>query len=61
LGAALGWAFGRVMLRVPIYFLPRGTGTLVWLALVVAISVVSCAWPAIKATRVPVRRALAVD
>jgi putative ABC transport system permease protein len=58
---ALTWAFSRVMLRVPIYFMPDRTGMIAWLALVIVISVASCAWPALKATRITVRRALAFE
>ena len=58
---ALTWAFGRVMLRVPIYFMPQRIGMIVWLGLVTVISILSCAWPAVKATRVTVRSALAVE
>jgi putative ABC transport system permease protein len=58
---ALTWAFSRVMLRVPIYFVPPRIGVVVWLALVIVISIVSCAWPAIKAMRVSVRSALAAE
>lgn len=61
MSVALTWAFSRVMLRVPIYFTPEPAGMSEWLALVIGISVLSCAWPAIKATRVTVRQALAFE
>jgi putative ABC transport system permease protein len=61
MSVALTWTFSRVMLRVPIYFAPDVTGTAEWLALVIAISMLSCAWPAVKATRVTVRHALAFE
>jgi putative ABC transport system permease protein len=58
---ALTSAFSRVMLPVPIYYVPQRSGVVVWLALAIVISIVSCAWPAIKATRVTVRQALAFE
>jgi putative ABC transport system permease protein len=61
MSVALGEAFGRVMLRVPLTVLPEGAGVLWWLALVVVVSLVACAWPAIRATRVTIARALAYE
>ena len=57
----LAQAFGRIMLRVPVRYLPDTTGVLVWLALVVVVSLIACAWPAIRAMRVPTAAALAYD
>jgi putative ABC transport system permease protein len=57
----LAQAFGRIMLRVPVHYLPDATGVLVWLALMVVVSLVACAWPAIRAMRVPTAAALAYD
>ncbi len=57
----LGRAFGRVMLPVPPTLVPGAAGVLVWLALVVAVSVVACAWPAFRATRVTTAAALAYE
>ncbi len=57
----LGRAFGRVMLEVPVILVPETSGVLVWLAVVVGVSVVACAWPAFRAMRVPVARALAYE
>jgi putative ABC transport system permease protein len=58
---ALSWAFGRVMLEVPIRLVPEPGGVARWLVLVIAISLVSCAWPALRAMRVTVRQALAFE
>jgi putative ABC transport system permease protein len=57
----LAQAFSRIMLRVPVTYVPNGTGVLIWLALVVVVSVVACAWPAVRAMRVPTAAALAYD
>ena len=57
----LGRAFGRIMFEVPVSWRPQGAAVAVWLALVVVVSVVACAWPAWRATRVPAARALAYE
>jgi len=57
----LGKAFGRVMLEVPVSFVPEPAGVVRWLAVVVAVSVAACAWPAIRAMRVPTATALAYE
>lgn len=57
----LAQAFGRIMMRVPITYLPNATGVAIWLSLVVVVSLVACAWPALRATRVPTAAALAYD
>ena len=57
----LAQAFGRIMLRVPVHYLPDATGVLIWLVLMVAVSLVACAWPAVRAMRVPTAAALAYD
>ncbi len=57
----LAKAFSRIMLRVPVTYVPNGTGVMIWLALVVVVSVVACAWPAMGAMRVPTAAALAYD
>jgi putative ABC transport system permease protein len=61
MSVALTWSFSRVMLRVPIYIVPDLAGMIEWLALVIAISIISCGWPAVKAMRVTVRQALAFE
>ncbi|MEP7382216.1 MAG: FtsX-like permease family protein [Gemmatimonadota bacterium] len=58
ISAALAVAFGRIMLRVPVTFVPEPNGILAWLGLVVGASVVGCAWPAVRAMRMPVAGAL---
>jgi putative ABC transport system permease protein len=54
----LGQAFGRIMFAVPTALTPDFGGALRWLALVTAVSVLACAWPAWQAMRMPVARAL---
>jgi len=58
---ALGRAFGRVMLDVPVRYLPAGAGVARWLALSVVVSAAACAWPAIRAMQVTVAQALAYE
>jgi putative ABC transport system permease protein len=58
---ALGSAFGRVMLPVPNRLIPEPTGVGWWLALVVIVSMVACAWPAIRAMRISTRAALSYE
>ncbi|HEY4306681.1 MAG TPA: ABC transporter permease [Gemmatimonadaceae bacterium] len=58
---ALTWAFSRIMLTVPIHFLPATIGVVEWLVLGLVISIVSSAWPALRAVRVSVRDALAFE
>ena len=57
----LAQAFGRIMMRVPITYLPNATGVTIWLSLVVVVSLVACAWPALRAMRVPTAAALSYD
>lgn len=57
----LGKAFGRVMLPVPVILLPEWAGVVRWLAVVIGVSLVSCAWPAIRAMRVTTASALAYE
>jgi putative ABC transport system permease protein len=57
----LGWAFGRVMVPVPVIYLPQLTAVLQWLGVVVVVSVIASAWPAYRATRIPTARALAYE
>jgi putative ABC transport system permease protein len=61
LSVVLAKAFGRVMMEVPVTYLPARAGVAGWLGLVVAISIVACAWPAARAMRVTVARALAYE
>ncbi|MGB9108834.1 MAG: ABC transporter permease, partial [Telluria sp.] len=54
----LGGAFGRIMFAVPTALTPDPGAALRWLALVTAVSVLACAWPAWQAMRMPVAKAL---
>ena len=54
----LGQAFGRVMFRVPVHYLPNAVSALAWLGLVLIVSVVACGWPAVRATRITTAAAL---
>ncbi len=57
----LGRAFGEIMIRMPLTFVPEISGIFQWLAVVLVVSVVACAWPAFRATRVPTAAALAYE
>jgi len=57
----LGDAFGRVMLPVPLTLAPEFSGVWRWLAVVVAVSLIACLWPALRAMRVTVASALAYE
>ena len=58
---ALAKAFSRAMLEVPVTVAPSVGSVASWLALVMALSVVACAWPAARASRVTIARALAYE
>jgi putative ABC transport system permease protein len=53
--------FGRVFLPLAPRWVPLPGAVLAWLALSVVVSVAACAWPAVRATRVPAARALAYE
>ena len=57
----LGRAFGRVMMPVPDRLVPQSTGVLAWLALVLVVSLVACALPAVRALRITAAKALAYE
>ncbi len=58
----LGRTFGRIMMPVRIVTLvPEPSGMLLWFVVVVAVSIVACAWPAYRATRVTTAAALAYE
>ena len=61
MSVALGVAFGRVMLKVPVRLVPELSGVLLWLGVVIVLSVIACAWPAIRATRITTAAALAYE
>lgn len=58
ISALLASAFARIMLRVPVRYVPEASGVVAWLGLVLVVSAVACAWPAVRALRVPVAGAL---
>ncbi|MBX9928871.1 MAG: ABC transporter permease [Gemmatimonadaceae bacterium] len=57
----LGEAFSRIMFRVPLRLLPDAESVWRWLVVVVVVSVVACAWPAVRAVRLTIARALAYE
>ncbi|MEX2177599.1 MAG: FtsX-like permease family protein [Gemmatimonadaceae bacterium] len=61
MSVALGDAFGRVMLKVPVILVPEAGAVLRWLAVVVVVSIAACAWPAYRAMRVSTRTALSYE
>jgi putative ABC transport system permease protein len=61
MSVALEVVFGRIMFRTPIKLVPELGGVVQWFAVVVVVSIVSCAWPAIRATRIPTAKALAFE
>lgn len=61
MSVVLATAFGRIMLRVPVTYLPNAGGVITWLVVVLGVSVVACAWPARRAMRVSTAAALAYE
>jgi len=61
MSVALGEAFGRVMLKVPVILIPNAAGMLRWFVVVVVVSLVACAWPAYRAMRISTRAALSYE
>lgn len=61
MSVALSRAFGSIMLKTPVHLLPNPAGMLRWLVVVLVVSLVSCAWPALRAMRIPTSRALAFE
>ncbi len=61
MSVALGIAFGRVMLKVPVHLLPNASGVLQWFGVVIVLSLIACAWPAMRATRITTAAALAYE
>ncbi len=61
MSVALGRAFGRIMLEVPLTLVPEPAGVVRWLAVVATVSVLACAWPAFRAMRIPTSSALAYE
>ena len=54
----LARAFARIMIPVPITWVPSMMSVGVWLVVVISVTVVSCSWPAWRALRVTTARAL---
>jgi putative ABC transport system permease protein len=61
MSAVLADAFGRVMFVAPTPLLPDLRGVLAWLAMVVVVSIVACAWPTRRATHIPTAAALSYE
>jgi putative ABC transport system permease protein len=61
MSVALGNAFGRIMLPLAVTWVPDVTGVMQWLGVVLLVSVLACAWPAWRATRITTRAALAYE
>jgi putative ABC transport system permease protein len=57
----LGQAFGRIMLPVPVTFIPEPFAALRWLGVVVIVSLAACTWPAYAAMRVTTAAALSYE
>jgi putative ABC transport system permease protein len=57
----LGMRFGRTMFPLPIRYLPEASGVLIWLGVVLVVSLAACAWPALRATRIPTAAALSYE
>ncbi|MDQ6768740.1 MAG: ABC transporter permease, partial [Gemmatimonadota bacterium] len=61
MSVGLGKAFGRIMFTVPVNLAPDLGAVWRWLAVSVIVSLVACAWPALRAMRVPTATALAYE
>lgn len=61
MSVVLARAFGQIMIKVPVHLQPEISGILQWLAVVTIVSVFACAWPAVRAMRIPTARALAYE
>ena len=61
MSVVLGQAFGRIMLPVPVTFVPQLSAVLQWLGVVLVVSIVACAWPAFRATRITTAAALTYE
>jgi putative ABC transport system permease protein len=54
-------AFGRIFFPVPVTLTPQPMALALWLIVAVLAAIVSCAWPALRATRVTIANALAYE
>ena len=61
MSVVLARAFGRIMIKVPVHLQPGISEILQWLAVVTIVSVIACAWPAMRAMRISTARALAYE
>jgi putative ABC transport system permease protein len=61
MGIILSKAFGQIMFAVPVRYAPTLSGIIQWLIVVLVVSVVSCALPAFRATRITTASALAYE
>jgi ABC-type lipoprotein release transport system permease subunit len=52
---------GQTVFEIPLDFSYPTSGMLLWLAIVVVLSALASMWPALSATRVSVREALAYE
>ena len=57
----LGDAFGRVMFPVATTYVPNFGAVAIWFGVVVGVSIIACAWPAWRATRITTAAALAYE
>lgn len=58
MSAGLAIAFGKVMFSVPVQALPNVGAAFAWLVLVLVVSLLACAWPGLRAMRIPTAAAL---
>jgi putative ABC transport system permease protein len=52
---------GQALLEMPLQFVYSAGGMVLWLLIVVVLSALASLWPALQATRVSVREALAYE
>ena len=57
----LARAFGRIMIPVIPTLVPQAIAVSIWLAVVIVVSLIACAWPAARATRIPTVAAIAYE
>lgn len=57
----LARAFSRIMMPLPILYLPSSDGVIRWLAVAVTVSIAACVWPAWRAMRITTRAALSYE
>ena len=57
----LARAFGRIMIPVIPTLVSQAIAVSIWLAVVIVVSLIACAWPAARATRIPTVAAIAYE